>query len=159
MFFTILCYILLAVAAVLCFISAPYAAVTAFMAMCASALVSGIDIGISTYIFWGVAMIIVLSLNFILPAEVSASRRGLPYISGASLAGTILGLAMASHAAIICGAVLGAALGGIAYGLTPRGRMLDFPSGRFFNYLCAKGFPVAIAMSCAGITAAWLLYL
>ena len=159
MFFTVLCYIMLVVAVGLCFISAPYAAVTAFLAMCASALVPGISIGGSTYIFWGVAMIIVLALNFILPAEVAASRRGLPYIAGASLAGTLTGVAMASHAAIICGAVLGAALGGIAYGLTPRGRMLEFPSGRFFNYLCAKGFPVAIALSCAGITAAWLLYL
>ena len=37
------------------------------------------------------------------------------------------------------------------------GRILQFPSPKFINYLCAKGLPAAIAMSMAGLSTALLM--
>ena len=153
----ILCIILIASAVALSFVQATYGTALAFLALCTAGLLDGVTLPVSTYLFWGLAMMIVVALNFILPPQISSSRRGLPYIAGASLAGTFIGLAVGAHGAIITGAVAGAILGGIAYGRTPDGRMVQFPSPKFINYLCAKGLPAAIAMSMAGLSTALLM--
>ncbi|MDE5734242.1 MAG: hypothetical protein K2H83_03765, partial [Duncaniella sp.] len=112
-----------------------------------------------TYIFWGAAMLTAVALCCVLPRPIALSRKGVPYIAGASLAGSMAGMAAGSGAATIIGAVAGALLGGVAYGQTPAGRALQFPSPKFFNYLCAKGLPAATAMSmtalATGILTAW----
>ncbi len=104
---------------------------------------------IPTIVFWGIATAIVTVLSFILPEKIASSRRGLGYIAGAALAGSMTGL-LVSHAWLIIGAVAGALLGGIAYSKTPAGQIMGFPSYKFFNYLCAKGLPAVITMCIAG---------
>lgn len=101
--------------------------------------------------FWGIATLIALGINYMLPFHIASSRVGMPYIAGGSLCGTLIGLITASQAAMICGAAVGALCGGIAYSRTPRGHSLDFPSTPFFNYLLAKGLPLIVVMSTAGI--------
>ena len=81
----------------------------------------------------------------------TASRLGVPYIFTASLAGMLIGLTV-SHAAMIVGAFFAAILGGVAYGRTPKGLQLAYPSHRFWNYLCAKGLPAVISFSIIGTT-------
>ena len=100
-------------------------------------------------------MIIVISLNFILPKTIAKSRLGVPYIFTAALAGMLVGLAI-SHAAMIVGAFIAAIIGGVTYARTPRGRVLDFPTHRFWNYLCAKGLPAVISFCTVG-TAIYVL--
>ena len=156
MLLTIICIILITAAIVLSFFSAAYASAPAFLALCVAGMSPGLSLSAGTYIFWSVAMILVLALNFMLPPQIASSRRGLPYIAGASLAGVSVAMSVMSHAAIITGAVFGAVLGSVAYGRTPRGRGLGFPSAKFLNYMCAKGLPVAITMSIAGIATAYI---
>ncbi len=157
MLFIIICLLLIISAIAICFVSGTFGSAVAFLSLCAVGLVPGIHLTPGTYIFWGVAMVIVVALNFILPEAVARSRTGVPYICVGALAGALLGVAASSQTAIILGSVAGAAVGGIAYGMTPRGKMLDFPSSRFINYLCAKGFPVVITACICGLAAACLL--
>lgn len=145
----IICIILLVLAAVLTFVSAAYGTAVAFLGLCVAGLLPGVEFGAGVYMFWGVAMIIVIALYFILPRSVSASRVGIPYIVTATLAGMLVGLAI-SHAAMIIGAVVAAVLGGVTYARTPSGGVLGFPSAKFWNYLCAKGLPAVIAFCTIG---------
>lgn len=156
MIFAILSLTLLAIAIVLAFITSIYAAPVAFLGLCCAGLLPGEHLSVASYLFWGVAMVIVVALGFILPPNVALSRRGLPYISGGALAGMAVGLTF-SHAALVVGAFLGALLGGVAYARTPQGKPLEFPTSRFLNYLCAKGLPAVVTMSIVG-TAAIILY-
>ena len=102
MFILVVCIILLVLAVALTFYSSTYGTAVAFLALCTSGLMPGVHLGASTYMFWGVAMLIVIALNFILPQGVTASRLGVPYIFTASLAGMLIGLTV-SHAAMIVG--------------------------------------------------------
>lgn len=145
----IICVILLVVATALTFYSSTYGTAVAFLGLCIAGLIPGVSLGVTTYMFWGVAMIIVISLNFILPKTIAKSRLGIPYIFTAALAGMLVGLAI-SHAAMIVGAFVSAIIGGVAYARTPRGRVLDFPTNRFWNYLCAKGLPAVISFCTIG---------
>lgn len=153
----IITVILIAAAAATTFYSLLYGTALAFLALCTAGLLPGVSLSLGTYIFWGVAMIVTIALCCVLPRPVATSRKGVPYIVGASLAGGFAGMALGSGAAIIIGAVAGAALGGIAYGRTPQGRSLGFPSTKFFNYLCAKGLPSAVSVSMTALATALVL--
>lgn len=157
MLIAIICILLIVAGVALSFVSSLYGTVFSFLGLCATGLLRYVDYPFSTYLFWGTAVAIVVVLWFMLPRAVATSRRGLPYMAGASLAGAAIGMAIGGHAAIILGAVVGALMGGVAYGRTPAGRVLEFPSPRFFNYLCAKGLPAAIAMSMAALSATILI--
>lgn len=156
MILTLLCIMLILASAAISFISSTWGTPLAFLAVCTAGLLPGIHISTTGYIFWGIAMVIVVALGFVLPRTVSESRRGLPYIAGGALAGALTGLAIGATAAVIIGALAGAVLGGVAYGRTPGGKILEFPTKRFFNYLCAKGLPSAVAMSMNGLAAGLL---
>ena len=141
----VICILLLILAAVLTFTSVSYGTAVAFLALCTSGLLPGVELSGSLYMFWGVAMLIVIALNTILPRSVATSRVGVPYIVTSTLAGMLVGLTL-SHAAMICGAILG----GIAFARTPSGSVLAFPTHRFWNYLCAKGLPAIISLCIIG---------
>lgn len=147
---------ILTAAAILAFFNTTYAPVVAFLGLCVTGMLPESAISMSAYIFWGIAMLISVSLGFILPPTVARSRLGLAYICGASLAGMLVGLAVSSHAAMVAGAFIGAVLGGVAYAKTPAGKVLEFPTSRFLNYLCAKGLPVVVTMSIVGTAIARL---
>lgn len=114
-----------------------------------------IVLSVEQEIFWGVAAALVLALGYMLPREVADSRRGVAYIVGATLAGTLVGM-IVSGAGMIAGSVVGAFCGALAYSRTPGGRDIDFPSSQFFNYLAAKGLPAVITMCIIGIVIALL---
>lgn len=154
---TIICSILITASVVTSFRSSTYGSPLGFLALCTAGIVPEISMPLPTYIFWGVATIIVIALGYVLPPAISGSRLGLSYIAGGASVGAVIGLAIGSEAAIIIASVAGSALGGVAFGRTPRGRILDFPTSRFFNYLCAKGLPSAVAMSLNGIAAAIII--
>lgn len=147
----IVCIILLVAAAALTFYSTTYGAAVAFLALCTAGMLPDIQLDGGTYMFWGIAMLIVIALNFILPKGVSASRIGISYIFTATLAGMLVGLAI-SHAAMIIGSVAAGVLGGVAFARTPEGKGLEFPNHKFWNYLCAKGLPAVIAFCIIGTT-------
>lgn len=102
-------------------------------------------------VMWTVTALMALMLNMILPVQVSTSRRGNGYIAGGALTGLVACL-LISLPWMVAGAAFGAAIGGIAYSLTPRGRSLSFPSRGFIHYLCAKGLPAVVTVSIAALT-------
>lgn len=123
----------------------------AYCAMIFATMSGAASFGVYTYIFWGIAVLITIGINYMLPREVACSRAGLPFIAGGSLTGTAVGMATATSAGIISGAALGAFFGALAFANTPGGRAMTFPSAKFFNYLAAKGLPVIVTLSLAGI--------
>ena len=66
--------------------AAAYAAL-GLMSLAAEAAVSS-----PTLIFWGIATLIACGISYMLPTEVSRSPLGMPYITIASVAGTLIGM-------------------------------------------------------------------
>lgn len=133
------------------FFSWRWAAATAYLALWPLYYLPQFSIPDAILIFWGIATLIALGINYMLPFQVATSRVGMPYMTVAALCGTMLSIIAGSQAAMICGAAAGLLCGAIAYSRTPRGRILDFPSSRFFNYMLAKGLPLIVVMSTSGI--------
>lgn len=107
---------------------------------------------------WGIAVIILLLIDYIQPRAIAKATNGTIYFTVGALTGTIVGLTAMSQTAIVAGAAAGVVLGGLAYSGSDHGRMLAFPSARFFQYLCAKGFPAIVALSIIGIGALlWII--
>ncbi len=109
-----------------------------------------------TMLWWGVASAIVTGLIYLLPREISGSRRGLPYIATGTLAGTAVGAIAATITSIIAGAVVGALLGTLAYSRTPDGRELAVTGNRFVNYALAKAMPAVINFTMTAIGALYI---
>lgn len=105
------------------------------------------DFSQNQYWFWAIAALIAAGINFMLPPAIASQRAGVSYIAGGALVGAAVGV-LISSASMIVGSVLGAFFGSWAYSRTPAGRILDFPSRRYVNYICAKGLP-AIVVMCA----------
>lgn len=108
-------------------------------------LIWGIASG-NTIIFWGITAAIALGINYMLPTEIAKSRVGVSYIAGGALTAAIAGTLLSTWGTVIA-AALGAILGSLAYSRTPSGKVLEFPSKKFFNYLCAKGLPITVNIS------------
>ena len=107
---------------------------------------------------WGIVVIILLLIDYIQPSAITKATNGTVYFTVGALTGTVVGLTAMSQTAIVVGAVIGVALGGLAYSRSDSGRILAFPSVRFFQYLCAKGFPAIVALSIIGVGALlWII--
>ncbi len=117
----------------------------------------GAVLSIGQLIFWGVASAIAIGIMALLPEQVRKSTLGVGFIVTGALAGMALGILANTISAIIAGAALGAVFGGVAASRTRGGRVLDFPTKRFFNYLCAKGLPAVVSISMIGILATFLI--
>lgn len=136
------------------FKSKRYATAVAYASLTIAALISPAKIEMMPITIWGIAVVMVIAIDRLLPVDVAKSRRGLGYLVGGALAGMFIGLVI--PAVVICTAA-GTILGGIAYAKTPEGKSLEFPSSKFLSYLCTKGFPVVIAICIIGVAITWLL--
>ena len=149
--------ILMAIGVVMIFFPRTPSCVVAYMAMWAARLSNFTPFTDGTMIFWGAAVAIVVINRYMLPSYIRDSRRGVGYIGGGALAGMAVGLTMYTAATVIGGSILGALLAAIAYTRTERGKVLEFPTIRFFNYLGSKGIPAVMTASMAGIIIAGLI--
>lgn len=104
----------------------------------------------STLTFWGIAILIILGIDFLSQKDKSQSLTGPIYIGIGSLAGMILGM-LFDYSMIIVGAFIGSVLGEFAFSKTPLGKNLTFPSSVFIHYFCAKGLRIIIATSMLGV--------
>lgn len=146
--------LLLAGGVILMFLSKRFAALAAYCGLLGIWLTNN-HFSSTSLIFWGIVTGIVLVIEYLLPKHVATSTRGVGYMAGAALAGTFVGLAI-SHEWMIVGAVAGVLLGGIAYSRTPAGSVMEFPSSKFLNYLCAKGLPAVVTTCIVGTAILWL---
>lgn len=149
--------ILMAISLVMMFVPRTPACIVGYMAMWAARLSGYTPFSDTTMLFWGAAVLIVAINRFLLPAFVRNSSLGLGYIAGAAIAGMAVGLTLYRPATIIGGAIIGVFLGAIAFTRTSKGKVLEFPTMKFFNYLGAKGIPAVIAASMAGLILAGLI--
>ena len=153
-FFTILTICAVAAAVAGIFLSWRWSAIPAWLALVPMYFVEGQPIAGSALTFWGAACAIALGINTLLPTAVVRSRVAVPYMTVGALAGAFAGMLMPiQQAGMILGAVVGMLLGAIAYSRTPAGmsKGLVFPSRRWFNYACAKGFPIIVTIATAAI--------
>jgi len=109
-----------------------------------------LDFPTVTLSYWGIMTVIVVTISSMLSPALVKATQGLLHITITSLAGMLLGLT-AGYAPMIVGAVIGAVAGAVFFARTPKGAGLQFPSSRFLQYLCAKGFPTVISVSLTGI--------
>lgn len=110
-----------------------------------------VDVPTVTLSFWGVVVVIVVTINSMQSPAMVKATQGLPHIVMTSMAGMLLGMMMGWYASMVIGAVVGAAAGGVFFARTPKGAALRFPSMRFLQYLCAKGFPTVVSVALTGI--------
>ncbi len=136
---------------VLAYISHRMAALAGYAALVLAAFSGYAFIDTSMLIFWGAAAVIATGISLMLPHAISGSRVGMPYFCTGALMGMALGMLTNTSAGIITGSAAGLLLGSVAYSRADKANRLDFPSRRFFNYLCAKGLPLIVVMSMAGI--------
>ena len=101
--------------------------------------------------YWGAMVFLVFTISSLQSPALTKATQGTVPITLTSLAGMVVGLSLASYAALLVGAVGGAVAGGIFFARTPKGAALHFPSKRFLQYLCAKGFPTVVSVSLLGM--------
>lgn len=108
-------------------------------------------VNVSTLVFWIVTVVIVLGIDFLLPAQVRNSRVGVPHFCTGALVGCAIGMLFNSMAGIITGSAVGVLLSAVALSRLQAGNSLEYPSKKFFNYLCAKGLPLVVIYSILGL--------
>jgi len=151
-----ICILLSVATLVLTFRPVVPAAITACAALYTGSGSGYVQITDRQLVFWSVATVLVLGIYVLLPKSMVRSTRGMGYIAGGSIAGAAVGLTLSAGAMIAASAV-GAFLGALAYSRTAEGRVLEFPSLRFRQYICAKGLPTVVAVSMTGLICIHLL--
>lgn len=108
---------------------------------------------------WLCITVVVMGTTMLQPPEMRIQTRGTGYLLGGALAGMavgLLGYTLATdlsmlYGLMIVGTVAGTFFGFLLFSTTPAGRGVSLRSGRFFRYLLAKGFPVAVTVMQIGI--------
>ncbi len=128
------------------------AAVPAYLGMVCWHLSYYIMVPGRTFLFWGIATLLVTGLYYLSPqGEPDGRRTGNLYIAATAIAGGLLGI-LFSPRYMVLGVVIGALMGELAYSRTPHGKWLMGSAGTFFNYAAVKCLPVIVAVSIVCIT-------
>lgn len=112
----------------------------------------------SILIFWGVATVLILMIDFLLRQQGKpVGNVGLSlFMTLGAIAGMQISLTIGlSYTSI--GAWVGTILGHLAYGRTPNGKGVLFPASTFISYFCTTGLKIVITTSIIGI--AFRIYL
>ncbi len=117
-----------------------------------------------TFSWLAITLVVMLIITLQNPA-VRQQSRGVGYMTIGGIAGMAVGLLGFSfttslnilYALMILGVAVGIFLGYYMFTNTPDGREVSLPTGRFFKYLLAKGFPVLITTAQLGIPAVILI--
>lgn len=108
---------------------------------------------------WACMTVVVVIATILQPDQIKSQNRGVGYMEGGALAGLAVGLMGFSfsmslsllYACMVLGVAVGVFFGFLLFTNTPDGSAVSLRSGRFFNYLLAKGFPIAITVMIPGI--------
>lgn len=104
-----------------------------------------------TLVFYGIATAIVIAIAVLSPkGEPDGRNTGNLYLGLGALAGGLVGM-MAGARFMMLGVLLGCLFGELAFGRTPHGQWLKFPSVNFIHYFCARGLQAVVATSMIGI--------
>lgn len=108
---------------------------------------------------WLCMTIVVTLATLMQPLPVRDTTRGMGYITTGALVGMSVGLLAFTvsyqldmlYGLMIVATAAGTFLGFLLYTNTPDGRAVGIPTGNFFRYLLAKGFPTAITVMQIGV--------
>lgn len=133
--------------------------IAAFLAMGAVYLSGLLPMNLNMIITWLCLTLVVSGVSAIQPPALMAQRRGMGYIFIGSIVGLAVGLMgytftasiSAIYVIMVLAVVVGIFFGYLLFARTPQGEQLRATRNRFFSYLLAKGFPVAIAVSMLGV--------
>ncbi len=108
---------------------------------------------------WACMTLVVMIATIMQPNSIKDHNRGMGYMLGGAIAGLAVGLLAYTfsaslsvlYASMIIGVAAGVFFGFLLFTNTPEGAPVSLRSGRFFNYLLAKGFPVAITVMLPGV--------
>ncbi len=131
------------------------AVLAAYAALVCAALAGAVYVDTTILIYWGIATVIIFGLRMLQPKALVLAKQGNAYVAIGALAGAVVGYALSPTAAAMIGcSAVGAVAGAFAYAMTPAGRVLNPASGRFVEYLCAKGLPAVVTASMCAIAIA-----
>ncbi len=110
-------------------------------------------------IVWACMTVVVVLATIMQPDAIKAQNRGVGYMTGGAIVGLAIGLLAFSfsssisllYACMVIGVAAGVFFGFLLFTNTPDGAAVGLRSGRFFNYLMAKGFPIAITVMIPGV--------
>ena len=105
-------------------------------------------------LFWALAVLIVLIINFWRGRKPNVPSVCRNYIVGGALVGMIVGLVM-GYAGMIIGSAIGAMLGGIAWSRTASGNAV---TTRIWRSIVEIGLPAVVTMSVVGMALNSLIY-
>lgn len=116
-------------------------------------------------ISWLCMTLVVMVATIMQPGPVRQQTRGVWHMGIGALTGMAVGLLGFTftlnmpvlYACMILGTAAGCFFGYLIFTNTPRGAAVNFSSGHFFQYLLAKGFPIALAVMMMGIVLVLLL--
>lgn len=127
------------------------ASATAFLALVALHFSTYICLPMSTFLFWGAAMLIVLIIDRLSPRNApKAVTSGNAFLAIGAIAGMLLGMSVDPSIMVLCSAI-GTIFGQLIYCRTPKGRWIKFPSSAFIHYFCARGLKTIVAVAIIGI--------
>lgn len=110
-----------------------------------------IAVPVSTFLFWGVATLLVAGLQYMSPSgEPDGKRSSNLYIGLGAIAGGLLGIIVGARVMVL-GVILGAAAGQFMYSRTPDGSWLKPASADYWKYFSAKCLPAIVAVAITGI--------
>lgn len=116
-------------------------------------------------ISWLCMTLVVMVATMLQPEAVRRQTRGVWYMAIGTITGMAVGLLGFTftynlpmlYTFMIMGCAAGCFLGYLLFTRTPRGEAVGIRSGHFFQYLLAKGFPIAISIMMMGVVAVLIL--
>lgn len=150
----ILALILMAGSLALLFTKESVAPTAAFLGLAAIYFSGSLPMKMNLLLTWMCITLMVTAVSAMQPAPVMAQRRGMGYLTVGGVAGLAVGLACMGvvdslpgvYATMTAGTLAGIFFGYLVFGRTPAGTALRQSRRRYFSYLLAKGFPVAITL-------------
>lgn len=151
-------YIFAAVGVVMMFVPRLPAVVAAFLSLLCAYFAGTSNVSEQVLVYWSVAALIVLVLRGLGRGEGNGDVRGNAYISAGALVGAFLGFAVTpTSGTVILGSALTAFIGSVAYMRMPGSPGFAVASGRFVQFLCARGLQAVVTVSVSAIAVSSVL--
>lgn len=142
------------------------APILGFLALLLMWLSDALPLNSTIIIMWLCITAIVTCLPAIRQHKLDIGKQGSAYLLTGAFTGMVVGLLGVTftptvsmlYGIMIVATVAGTFFGFMLFSNTPAGKDYSFTSGKFFEYLLAKGFPTAITVMQAGIVLTLLTY-
>jgi uncharacterized protein YqgC (DUF456 family) len=126
------------------------AAIPTYVAMWMFHLSYHITVAERTFIFWGAATFLLMTIAKMTQKNESHHITLNAYITIGALIGMLLAMTMSANI-LILGVLIGAVTGMIVYVNTPKGKFIKHSLSTFIHYFCKNALPTVVAMSMIGI--------